>query len=69
MAAPDPSFLGSQPKPQPSQVEIFRVFVSYAREDAKIAIPVFEVLRTALGAFADVFIDNALRFGLSCAIT
>ena len=62
MAAPDPTLVGSQPQSQP---EILRVFISYAREDAKIAIAVFDALRTALGAFADVFIDNALRFGLS----
>jgi hypothetical protein len=60
MAAPDPTLIGPQPQPQ-----ILRVFISYAREDEKIAVAVFDALRTALGAFADVFIDNALRFGLS----
>jgi hypothetical protein len=44
---------------------ILRVFVSYAREDEKIAVAAFEAIRTALGTFADVFIDNALQFGLS----
>jgi hypothetical protein len=60
MAAPDQISIGSTPKPQ-----ILRVFISYAREDEKIAVAVFDALRTALGAFADVFFDNALHFGLS----
>jgi hypothetical protein len=60
MSAPDPTLVSSQSKPQ-----ILRVFVSYAREDEKIAIAVFEALRIGLGTYADVFIDNALRFGLS----
>ena len=65
MAAPDPTLRGSQPQPQASQAEIFRVFVSDAREDAKIELAVFEALRSAQGHCADVFIDNDLRFGLS----
>jgi hypothetical protein len=44
---------------------IFRVFISYAKEDEKIAAAVFDAVRIALGVFADVFIDTALRFGLS----
>jgi hypothetical protein len=50
----------SEPKPR-----ILRVFISYAKEDEKIAVAVFEAIRAALGTFADVFIDNALRFGVS----
>jgi hypothetical protein len=50
----------SEPKPR-----ILRVFISYAREDEKIAVAAFEAIRTALGTFADVFIDNALQFGVS----
>jgi hypothetical protein len=50
----------AEPKPR-----ILRVFISYAKEDEKIAVAVFEALRTAFGVFADVFIDNALQFGLS----
>src|SRR6202021_2143312 len=48
----------SEPKPR-----ILRVFISYAKEDEKIAVAAFEAIRTALGTFADVFIDNALQFG------
>lgn len=44
---------------------MLRVFISYAKEDEKIAVAIFEAIRTALGTFADVFIDNALQFGLS----
>lgn len=54
--------VASQPQSQP---QILRVFISYAKEDEKIATAVFDAVRTALGAFADVFIDIALRFGLS----
>jgi len=50
----------SEPKPR-----ILRVFISYAKEDEKIAAATFEAIRTALGTFADVFIDNALQFGVS----
>ncbi len=50
----------SEPKPR-----ILRVFISYAKEDEKIAAAAFEAIRTALGTFADVFIDNALQFGVS----
>jgi hypothetical protein len=50
----------SEPKPR-----ILRVFISYAKEDEKIAVAAFEAIRTALGTFADVFIDNALQFGVS----
>jgi TIR domain len=44
---------------------ILRVFISYAKEDEKIAVAAFEAIRTALGTFADVFIDTALQFGVS----
>jgi hypothetical protein len=60
MAAPDPTPILSKPKPQ-----ILRVFISYSREDEKIAVAVFDALRTALGTFADVFMDNTLHFGLN----
>jgi hypothetical protein len=60
MATPNQATLPVRPKPQ-----MLRVFISYAREDEKIAVAIFDAIRTALGTFADVFIDNALRFGLS----
>jgi hypothetical protein len=60
MAAPDNVQAISEPKPR-----ILRVFISYAKEDEKIAVAAFEAIRTALGTFADVFIDNALQFGVS----
>jgi len=60
MASPNQATIPVKPKPQ-----MLRVFISYAREDEKIAVAVFDTIRTALGTFADVFIDNALRFGLS----
>jgi len=44
---------------------IFRLFISYAREDAKIAIAVSNAAQTALGPSAEVFIDSGLRFGLA----
>jgi|HubBroStandDraft_6_1064221.scaffolds.fasta_scaffold64209_2 hypothetical protein len=44
---------------------ILRVFISYAKEDEKIAVAAFEAIRTALGTFADVFIDTGLQFGVS----
>ena len=49
--------LGSKPR-------VLRIFISYAKEDQKIAIAVYNAIQIALGAFADVFIDDALRFGL-----
>lgn len=60
MAAPDNVQAISEPKPR-----MLRVFISYAKEDEKIAVAAFEAIRTALGTFADVFIDNALQFGVS----
>jgi len=60
MAAHDNVQIISEPKPR-----ILRVFISYAKEDEKIAVAAFEAIRTALGTFADVFIDNALQFGVS----
>ncbi len=60
MATPELIHLVAEAKPR-----ILRVFVSYAREDEKIAVAVFDAIRIALGTFADVFIDNALQFGLS----
>src|SRR6516164_9414700 len=44
---------------------VFRLFISYAREDAKVAIAVFNALQSALGPSAEVFIDSGLRFGLN----
>jgi hypothetical protein len=60
MAAHGQVHVISEPKPR-----ILRVFISYAKEDEKIAAAAFEAIRTALGTFADVFIDNALQFGVS----
>ena len=51
---------GLGPRPR-----VLRIFISYAKEDQKIAIAVYNAIQTALGAFADVFIDDALRFGLN----
>src|ERR1700741_2745658 len=48
------------PKPR-----VLRIFISYAKEDQKIAIAVYNAIQTALGTFADVFIDDALRLGLN----
>src|ERR1700724_1496958 len=50
----------SEPKPR-----ILRVFINYTKKSEKIAVAAFEAIRTALGTFADVFIDNALQFGVS----
>jgi TIR domain len=44
---------------------VFRLFISYAREDAKVAIAVFNALQTALGPTAEVVIDSGLPFGLN----
>ena len=45
--------------------QVYRFFISYAREDEKIAIAVYNALETAMGPAAKVFIDSGLRFGLS----
>jgi len=45
--------------------QVYRFFISYAREDEKIAIAVYNALETAMGPSAKVFIDSGLRFGLS----
>ncbi len=39
---------------------VFRFFISYAREDEKIAIAVSNAVQTALGPSAEVFIDKAV---------
>ncbi len=44
---------------------VFRLFISYAREDTKIAIAVHNALQSALGPSAEVFIDSGLTFGMS----
>jgi len=44
---------------------VFRLFISYAKEDEKIAIAVSNAVQTALGPSAEVFIDSGLRFGLA----
>jgi hypothetical protein len=49
----------------PVEPRVFRLFISYAREDAKVAIAVFNALQSALGPSAEVFIDSGLRFGLN----
>ncbi len=41
-----------------------RLFISYAREDEKIAIAVSNAVQIALGPSAEVFIDSGLRFGV-----
>jgi hypothetical protein len=43
---------------------MLRLFISYAREDEKIAIAVANAVQIALGPSAEVFIDTGLRFGL-----
>lgn len=43
---------------------VLRLFISYAREDEKIAIAVSNAVQVALGPSAEVFIDSGLRFGL-----
>lgn len=48
-----------------AKTRVFRFFISYAREDEKIAIAVSNAIQTALGPSAEVFIDSGLRFGLS----
>src|SRR5947209_8640878 len=45
--------------------QVYRFFISYAREDEKIAIAVYNALETAMGPSAKVLIDSGLRFGLS----
>lgn len=44
---------------------VFHLFISYAREDAKIAIAVSNALQKALGPSAEVFIDSGLPYGLN----
>jgi hypothetical protein len=44
--------------------KMLRLFISYAREDEKIAIAVANAVQIALGPSAEVFIDSGLRFGL-----
>jgi hypothetical protein len=44
--------------------KMFRLFISYAREDEKVAIAVANAVQIALGPSAEVFIDSGLRFGL-----
>jgi hypothetical protein len=61
MPTPEQAPISLAPKPR-----VLHVFISYAREDEKIAAAVCDALRTALGGtFAQVFIDSALRFGLN----
>lgn len=47
-----------------SNQNTLRLFISYAREDEKIAIAVSNAVQIALGPSAEVFIDTGLRFGL-----
>jgi hypothetical protein len=44
---------------------VFRLFISYAKEDEKIAIAVSNAVQTALGPSAEVFIDSGLRYGIA----
>ncbi len=47
-----------------NEQRMLRLFISYAREDEKIAIAVANAVQMALGPSAEVFIDSGLRFGL-----
>jgi hypothetical protein len=47
------------------QQERFHFFVSYASEDRKIADAVETMIKAAMGPSADVFLDEALSFGVS----
>lgn len=47
-----------------NEQRMLRLFISYAREDEKIAIAVANAVQVALGPSAEVFIDSGLRFGL-----
>jgi TIR domain len=48
---------------------ILKLFISYAREDAPIAIAVSNCLQVALGnVFAEVFIDRKLEAGLDFSV-
>jgi hypothetical protein len=54
------------PKPVPyPKTKVFKLFISYASEDEKIAIAVSNAVQTALGPSAEVFIDSGLRYGLN----
>jgi hypothetical protein len=44
---------------------VFHLFISYAREESKIAIAVSNALQKALGPSAEVFIDSGLPYGLN----
>ena len=56
--------MSTSPTPGPAKQRVFRLFISYAREDAKIAIAVSNALQSALGPSAEVFIDTGLRVGV-----
>ena len=56
---------GSVPESIPDvQSERFHFFISYAREDRKIADAVHTMIKKAMGPSADVFMDEALTFGV-----
>jgi hypothetical protein len=48
-----------------TKTRVFRIFISYASEDEKIAIAVSNAVQTALGPAAEVFIDSGLHYGLN----
>jgi hypothetical protein len=54
----------SEKKTTEVQPERFRFFISYAHEDRRIAEAVEAMIRAAMGPSADVFMDEALSFGV-----
>lgn len=52
-------------KPTAAPTDRFLFFISYAREDRKIADAVEMMIKDGMGPSADVFIDEALTFGVS----
>src|SRR4051812_16919922 len=59
MAVPAPAKESTESEPRP-----FKIFISYASEDQKVAIAVSNAIQLALGPSAEVFIDNGLRYGV-----
>jgi hypothetical protein len=47
-----------------TKARTFKLFISYASEDEKIAIAVNNAVQAAMGPSAEVFIDSGLRYGL-----
>jgi hypothetical protein len=59
MAPPDTENIVTEVRP-----ERLHFFISYAREDRRIAEAVEAMIKAAMGPSADVFIDEALSFGV-----